>query len=279
MNAAELTAAESTARDYYNSRDADGFYASIWGGEDIHVGLYSASDEPIRVASERTVEHMARRVAERRGSMRVLDLGSGYGGAARHLARNLCCRVVGLNLSEQQNRRARQLTRQQRLTSLVEIVDGSFEDVPFGDESFEVVWSQDAILHSGNRSRVLEEVARVLKPGGDFVFTDPMQADDCPPGVLDPILSRIHLDSLASPRFYRERARALGLMEVGFEDLTDQLVHHYSAVLQETQRRAVGALDDVSAQYIQRMTRGLRHWIEGGRQGYLTWGIFHFVRS
>lgn len=29
-----------TARDYYNSPDADNFYFHIWGGEDIHVGLY-----------------------------------------------------------------------------------------------------------------------------------------------------------------------------------------------------------------------------------------------
>jgi sarcosine/dimethylglycine N-methyltransferase len=41
---------------------------------------------------------------------------------------------------------------------------------------------------------VLGEVNRVLKPmAGRFVFTDPMRADDCPEGVLDPILARIHL--------------------------------------------------------------------------------------
>ena len=31
--------AVSIARDYYNSDDADNFYAIIWGGEDIHIGL------------------------------------------------------------------------------------------------------------------------------------------------------------------------------------------------------------------------------------------------
>ena len=30
-----------TAADYYNSRDADQFYALVWGGEDIHIGLYT----------------------------------------------------------------------------------------------------------------------------------------------------------------------------------------------------------------------------------------------
>jgi sarcosine/dimethylglycine N-methyltransferase len=279
LNAFELSTAEATARDYYNSADADRFYASIWGGEDIHIGLYESPDDPIRAASQRTVERMAALVDHRRGRMRVLDLGSGYGGAARWLAANLCCRVVGLNLSEAQNRRARRLTGEQGLDSLVDIVDGSFEEIPERDASFEVVWSQDAMLHSGNRGRVLHEVARVLKPGGDFVFTDPMQADACPPGVLAPILARIHLDSLASPAFYRARAEALGLHEVGFEDLTPHLVQHYRRVLQETERRAADKLDDVSAAYLARMTEGLRHWIAGGERGHLVWGIFHFRRD
>jgi len=36
-----------TARDYYNSGDADRFYFRIWGGEDIHIGLYESRNEDI----------------------------------------------------------------------------------------------------------------------------------------------------------------------------------------------------------------------------------------
>ncbi|MCP5497196.1 MAG: SAM-dependent methyltransferase, partial [Leptospiraceae bacterium] len=31
---------ETVAKDYYNSSEADQFYYNIWGGEDIHIGLY-----------------------------------------------------------------------------------------------------------------------------------------------------------------------------------------------------------------------------------------------
>ena len=51
--------ATTTARDYYNSEDADLYYAQVWGGEDIHIGLYRKPDESIFDASRRTVEHMA----------------------------------------------------------------------------------------------------------------------------------------------------------------------------------------------------------------------------
>ena len=50
--------AEATARSYYDSEDADTFYSSVWGGEDIHVGLYRTDDEEIAPASRRTVEQM-----------------------------------------------------------------------------------------------------------------------------------------------------------------------------------------------------------------------------
>ncbi len=48
-----------TAREYYNSTDADRFYATIWGGEDIHIGLYESENDSIVDASRRTVEKMA----------------------------------------------------------------------------------------------------------------------------------------------------------------------------------------------------------------------------
>src|SRR6056297_2322353 len=204
MMTTDYSAAVATARDYYNSDDADNFYFTIWGGEDIHVGLYNSEDEPIFDASRRTIERMASKISNLDKDSKVLDIGAGYGGAARYLAKKYGCQVVALNLSEVENERDRKMNEDQGLDHLITVVDGSFEEISYPDFSFDVVWSQDAILHSGNREQVIKEVARVLKSGGDFVFTDPMQTDDCPEGVLQPILDRIHLETLGSPGFYRE---------------------------------------------------------------------------
>ncbi|EAR22878.1 class I SAM-dependent methyltransferase [Nitrococcus mobilis] len=268
--------AVETARDYYNSNDADTFYHTVWGGEDIHVGLYEAPSEPIFDASRRTVERMAGCIPKLDGDTRVLDIGAGYGGAARFLAQRYGCQVVALNLSEKENDRARQMNRQQGLDELIEVIDGSFEDLPFNDRHFDVVWSQDAILHSGNRRKVLEEVARVLAPGGHFLFTDPMQADDCPAGVLQPILERIHLATLGSPEFYRRTLTELDLEEVSFDIHSDMLAVHYGRVHDELTSCEERLAEYVSRDYIERMKHGLQHWIEGGRNGHLTWGIFLF---
>jgi sarcosine/dimethylglycine N-methyltransferase len=275
----EYSDAVNTARDYYNSEDADAFYATVWGGEDIHIGLYDSPDESITDASRRTVEHMATRLNGIDSSHRVLDVGSGYGGAARYLAKTLGCHVSALNLSEVENERARKLNAEQGLSDKIEVIDGSFEAIPFEDGTFDAVWSQDAILHSGNRDRVMAEIARVLKPGGKLVFTDPMQANDCPDGVLKPILERIHLETLGSPGYYERTGNEVGLKLDKFEDLTHQLVRHYQRVHDETERREPHLKGKVSDAYIERMKRGLQHWIDGGRAGHLAWGVFLFEKT
>lgn len=275
----DYSGAVGAARDYYNSDDADNFYATIWGGEDIHVGLYQSADDSIFDASRRTVEAMASRLTGIGKDSVVLDIGAGFGGPARYLARTYGCKVVALNLSEVENQRDREMNKAQGLDHLIEVVDGSFEDIPYPDGTFDVVWSQDAILHSGQRVKVLEEVSRVLKSGGEFVFTDPMAADDCPPGVLQPILDRIHLETLGSPGFYRETAAKVGLEELSYEDHAQQLPEHYGRVLRETERQQERLQKVVSQDYIDRMKKGLQHWVDGGNKGYLAWGIFHFRKS
>lgn len=272
----QYSSAVATARDYYNSSDADLFYARVWGGEDIHVGLYETDHEPIFDASRRTVAHMGDLIGELSEKDRVIDLGAGYGGAARYLASRFGCRVVALNLSEVENERDREISRDMGFGEQIEVVDGSFEDVSFDDASFDVVWSQDSFLHSGDRESAIREAARILKPGGVFIFTDPMQADDCPEGVLQPILDRLHLETLGSPAFYRAECAKHGLEEIGFEDHTHQLTRHYGRVLEETKRRESELVGEISQDYIDHMKRGLEHWVNGGENGHLAWGIFRF---
>ena len=77
------------AEAYYDSTEADAFYQTIWGGQDIHIGFYRDSNEPIADASRRTVETIANRIVNVDGTSRILDLGAGYGGSARYLADRL----------------------------------------------------------------------------------------------------------------------------------------------------------------------------------------------
>ena len=186
---------------------------------------------------------------------------------------------MALNLSEVENERNRRMNVEAGLDRQIQVVDGDFTNLEFDDEAFDLVWSQDAILHSGDRERVCAEAVRVLKPGGRFIFTDPMQADDAPHEPLKPIYERIHLDSLGSPGFYRETLADLGMKEVEFERHDDQLPRHYARVRQAlTDNEEELVKHGTSREYIERMKAGLQHWVDGGHKGYLAWGIFVFEK-
>jgi sarcosine/dimethylglycine N-methyltransferase len=87
---------------YYDSDDADAFYATIWGGEDLHIGIYDDTTD-IREASAETVDRMAAMLDGLDDHAQVLDIGAGYGGSARRIAKQHGARVRCLNISETQN--------------------------------------------------------------------------------------------------------------------------------------------------------------------------------
>jgi cyclopropane fatty-acyl-phospholipid synthase-like methyltransferase len=275
LNSDNSSEGTAVAEAYYDSDDADNFYLNIWGGEDIHIGLYEETRD-IAEASRRTVAHMADQIPDLNADIRILDIGAGYGGAARFLARDFGCRVVCLNLSEAQNATNRRLTAENELDDLIRVVHGSFEDVPEADESFDVVWSQDSILHSGDRAKVMSEAWRVLKPGGTLIFTDPMQADDCPDGVLQPVYDRIHLQSLGSFAWYGKAAQAQGFEVEMLENSTHNLRNHYARVREDLLMRYDEMKNVASADYLDRMIDGLGHWVDAADKGYLAWGLLQF---
>lgn len=259
--------------DYYDSDDADTFYSIVWGGEDVHVGLYDGTDD-IRAASVATVDRMLSKLPELNAQSRVLDIGAGYGGSMRHIVKATGCEAVCLNISETQNDTNRHRNRAAGLADRIRVVHGVFEAIPEADASHDVVWSQDAILHSDQRARVLAEVWRVLRPGGHFIFTDPMQADDVPEGVLQPVYDRLQLTSLGSMRFYREAAQALGFEVIEQEDLLAHLRTHYARVREEllaNRDRLIGS--GASADYLDKMVLGLENWVKAADAGHLAWGI------
>ncbi|MFI1796943.1 SAM-dependent methyltransferase [Streptomyces sp. NPDC020379] len=272
-------AEDNVARTYYDTSDVDGFYAQAWGGENIHVGIYDNAHEAVAVAARRTVERMAAKTAGALGSgSTVLDMGSGYGGAARQLAETYGCRVTALNISEVQNRRNHELNLARGLDGLIDVVTGSFHDVPAPDGSFDVVWSQDALCHSGDRPTALREAVRVLRPGGQLVFTDFMAAVDAPAEELRPLTERLAIEEFATLGFYQDQLRELPLADVTFEDLSDHLQTHYDRLTEQVLSPSPTLAASVNATYLDGLRRSLPQVAAACRKGLIVWGIFHAKR-
>jgi 2-polyprenyl-3-methyl-5-hydroxy-6-metoxy-1,4-benzoquinol methylase len=96
---------------------------------------------------------------------RVLEIGCGLG-AHSQLFAEAGCRLTAIDLTE---RAVDLTTRRLALRQLPgEVRQMDAEQMDFAGEEFDFVWSWGVIHHSAHTDRIIEEVARVLKPGGEF---------------------------------------------------------------------------------------------------------------
>jgi len=106
---------------------------------------------------------------------RMLEVGSGHGGGASYIKRYLGPdSYTGVDL----NPNAVALCRKVHNVPGLDFVEGSAEDLPFPDESFDAVINIESSHTYPNFSRFLTEVARVLRPGGHFLYTDVRNTPD-----------------------------------------------------------------------------------------------------
>ena len=105
----------------------------------------------------------------------LLDVACGAGGPALRIAARTGCSVVGIDLYEQAVRTASSMAVQRGLAQRAEFRTADAGGrLPFSDASFDAITCIDAINHFPDRPGVIAEWARLLKPGGRLLFTDPI---------------------------------------------------------------------------------------------------------
>jgi len=134
-------------------------------GEDIGQNSWLTADEQDKFISWL---HLS-------ANRKLLDVACGAGGPALRICKNTGCAVVGLDIHEQAVATARVLADRRGLSNLAafEVVNASSR-LPFDDSTFDAITCIDAINHLPDRPSVMAEWARLLKPGGRLLFTDPV---------------------------------------------------------------------------------------------------------
>lgn len=105
----------------------------------------------------------------------ALEVASGAGGPALHLARRTNCRVTGIDANPHGVTAAAQAAVRAGLADRLSFqVGDATRTLPFGEGTFDAVLCIDSMNHFPNRAHALTEWCRVLRPGGRAVFTDPV---------------------------------------------------------------------------------------------------------
>jgi SAM-dependent methyltransferase len=158
-------------------------------------------------------------------SHHLLDVGCGPGGPLTYVLRSVGCRGTGLDLSADAVDLARRRVASLGLDGAATITEADLNcPLPIQGNSVDAAMSLDVVLHVDDRSALFREIARVLAPGGRFLFTDA--------GVLvgvisdDEVASRSlhgHLRFVA-PGFNERALEDAGLRLLETQDRTESLL-------------------------------------------------------
>ncbi len=166
------------------------------------------------------------RLAETAGiqtSMRVLDTACGKGTTSLFLAREYGCRVTGIDLSEQMISLAESKAAAEGLSGIAQFCHGDVENLPFQDESFDVVISECAFSLMPDKPKAATELRRVLKKSGKLAMTDIVLRGK----VDDSLRSRLHMaycmSGAVSAEEYTHLFSRAGFHSPYVEDHSEQL--------------------------------------------------------
>lgn len=263
---------------YYDSSEADNFYSIIWGGDDIHIGIYDNPSLNIKSASRNTIKVFVSMLPSIGGNTKILDLGAGYGGTARYIAWHYGCKVDCLNISQVENAKNIKKTSVAGLDQLVKVFEGNMEELPFEDESYDIVLSLDSLLHCSDRVKAIDEVARVLKPKGWFIFSDIFQGEGVPKVAMKSLLDRLPIASLETINTYQDMLGKKGFKLILDRIMPEQLVNHYTQIQKELKDQKAHIVQKSGEEFVKNTTRGLNQWIRAGKKGQLSWGIMLFQK-
>eukprot|EP00928_Gymnodinium_smaydae_P089495 TRINITY_DN73453_c0_g1_i1.p1 TRINITY_DN73453_c0_g1~~TRINITY_DN73453_c0_g1_i1.p1 ORF type:complete len:331 (-),score=41.67 TRINITY_DN73453_c0_g1_i1:123-1115(-) len=293
---------EETVRQSYNDWTDDGVLEYYWG-DHIHLGYYGDDAAPrhhpngsridFRRAKYDMTTHLfewGHRIAGRalpsdKDRLSLLDMGCGFGGSTRHLTTEYGLgNAVGITLSDSQVNRARQLTASESVR--FERMDAT--STTFADGSFGILWSLEMEPHVLDKSKMVNEMLRVLKPGGLLILgcwnvrdtrNQPLSADEAE-------LVRFLREEWSHPNFwsieqYKDAFAAHPQVQTTYDD--DWTVVTYPSwgeSIMEGFRRPWGAIRvGPSGWYkIARETLGILRMRTAFGTGLMKYGVFAVVK-
>ena len=159
---------------------------------------------------------------------RVMDAGCGYGGSAIWLAKNIGCEVVGLNVVPYQIEEAKKFANRYGVSDKVDFQNQDYSHTKFSDNSFDVIWGLESIVHAESKKDFIGEAFRLLKKNGRIVISEYMLRENPPLShkemeVISPWLIGWAMPSLLTPREYEILLEEAGFHHISVYDFTEKV--------------------------------------------------------
>jgi len=204
--------------------------------------------------------------------VRVLDVGSGIGGAAFHLVEKYGAKVVGIDLAEEMIAVGHDRAKAAGMSDKVEFILGDVLATDF-PEKFDLVWSRDAFMHIPDKARLFAKLYSLLAPGGKIIITDYARGKTPGSPEFEEYIKKTGY-SVIEPEQYGKVLEAAGFTDVVVDDATATFID----ILQREEGRLVNERQDFLGHFSEEDLNYLvDRWnmkIGFCRAGDMKWGIY-----
>jgi phosphoethanolamine N-methyltransferase len=211
-----------------------------------------------------------------RPGIKVLDVGSGIGGAVFHLAKQYGAVATGIDLAPEMVAIARERIAEANVGDTVKFLIGDILEVP-ADETFDVIWSRDALMHLHDKPRLFARLFELTNPGGQLVITDYARGTtEGSPEFRDYVAQTGY--HLTDPASYGKLLEGAGYTDVVVEDATEK----FRDIMRRESERLTANPDDFIKSFSEADLNYLRdRWAMKERfckAGDMKWGIYKATR-
>ncbi len=163
-------------------------------------------------------------LADLQPGMHVIDVGCGVGGPARTLADEFGCHVTGIDIARGYCRAAHVLNVRTGLSGGIDICCAQAMAVPFASGAFDVAWLQHVSMNIEAKESLLEELRRLLKPGGRLALYEILAGSSMQSYFPLPWADAPDISFLVEGRQLRKMLDAKGFSELHWEDVTPRIL-------------------------------------------------------